>query len=117
MLYHHQPLKGAYLFGQAIAIPFVYVPYWLLTSIPHFFKPPPEEKSRTHAVSRRMRISYLRHIMLVIKKYAQRDLVLIDGLTHIPGLASLRRYQTIHKSLRQSSPALMEPGYLLSRTT
>lgn len=68
MLYHDQPLKGAYLASQAIAVPFIYAPYWFLTSIPCFFKPPPEEKSRTRAVSRRIRISYLRHVMLVVKK-------------------------------------------------
>lgn len=68
MLYHYQPLKSVYLATQAIVIPFVYVPYWLLTSIPHIFKPPLEEKSRTRAVSRHIRISFLRQIMLVIRK-------------------------------------------------
>jgi hypothetical protein len=68
MLYHDQPLKGAYLAGQAIAIPFVHAPYWLLTSILHFFKSPPEGKSRTHAVHRHIRISFLRQAMRVIQK-------------------------------------------------
>lgn len=76
MLLRHQPLKGAYLAGQVIAIPFVYVPYWLFTSIPHFLKPPLEGRSRTHAVSRHIRVKYLRHFISVIKKYVPTRLIL-----------------------------------------
>lgn len=68
MLYHDQPRKGLYLAGQAFAIPFVYAPYWLLTSIPSFFKPSPGEVSRTHAAYRHIRIRFLRQLMLVIQK-------------------------------------------------
>ncbi|KAF9648478.1 alpha/beta-hydrolase [Thelephora ganbajun] len=68
MLYHDQPLKGFYLAGQAFAIPFFYAPYWFFTSIPYFFKPPPGEKSRAHAISRHIRISYLRQMMRIIMR-------------------------------------------------
>ena len=68
MLYHNQPLKSAYLAYQAIATLFVYVPYWLFTSIPHFFKPPLEGRSRLHVISRRIRINCLRHFIFVVNK-------------------------------------------------
>ena len=67
MLYHNQPLKGAYLAVQVIAILFIYMPYWLLVSIPHFFKPPPE-KYRIHAITRQIGVGCLRKVMLVIHK-------------------------------------------------
>ena len=67
MLYHNQPLKGVYLASQLIAIPFVYLPYWLLISIPNFFNPP-SGRSRIHATSRHIKISFLRRVMLVIQK-------------------------------------------------
>lgn len=68
MLYHDQPLKGFYLASQVVAIPFVHAPYWLLTSVPHFFKPPSEEKSRIHAVSRHIRINCLRWAVRIANK-------------------------------------------------
>ena len=68
MLYRTQPLKSAYLAYQVIATLFIYVPYWLLTSTPRFFKPPPEGRSRLHVISRRIRINCLRHFMFVVNE-------------------------------------------------
>ena len=76
MLYHNQPLKGVYLASQLIAIPFFHLPYWVLISIPHFFKPP-SGKSRVHAISRHIKISFLRKIMHVIQKYVPIDIVFL----------------------------------------
>ena len=68
MLYLDQPLKGAFIVTQAIAIPFVYAPYWALTSIPYFFTPLPEGGPPTRAATRYIRISFLRQMMSVFQK-------------------------------------------------
>ena len=68
MSYHDQPLKGFYLAGQVVAIPFFYVPYWFFTSIPSFFKPPQGEISRTHGISRRIRINLMRKTALIAQR-------------------------------------------------
>ena len=68
MLCHDQPLKGFYLAGEAFAFPFLYVPYWLFTSITHLLELPPGEKSRARAVSRHFRISCLRKVMQIAQR-------------------------------------------------
>jgi hypothetical protein len=68
MWYHYQPLKAFYLVFQLFAIPCIYMPYWLFTSIPHFLNPPTGKISRKNAVYRHIRISWLRQTTLIAQR-------------------------------------------------